>query len=1113
VTSPGAQAEPRPPGSFVGRKRELAELSRGLADIAAGHSHLFLLSGEPGIGKTRLADEFGRLAVAQGVRVIWGRCWAGAGAPPYWPWIQVVSACLADTDAEQRSAILGSEATPQVAQDIAQLLPELRGAHPTPRLRGSQPTDPEQARFQLFESVATVLKNVARIQPLVIVIDDLHDADHPSLVLLKFIAGHSKGTRILMLATYRDTDVRQSQELTGLIGDLSREGHLLLIPGLSEAEVGQFVASSWGRNAEAKLVADLYQSTDGNPLFVDGVVRLMVAEGRVDRAEAGDAFRIPHEVQESIRRRLARMSEETNRMLSIASVSGNEVETEVLAQVSSSTAEEIVERMDGALRAGIVVDFGSHYRFSHALVREALYRALAPKRRLQLHAEIGAAIEEFHKADRRPHLAALAHHFTVVGDARKAIDYSIAAADAAEDVFAYEDALLHLRTALKIAERHNLGRGERAAVLFRLGRIIVFFENHEQGVAHLENALRIFEQIGDNQHAGEIHSHLGRALGALGHQMDVRRALIHLQRAEILLAGNDDSHSLGMLYWGLAVAYFEALRVDEALSASQKAMDILVRLGDRESWASVTGNHSRFLMVKGRLSEAVRLLDEIGQAAGEFVNPDVFPHMAWSRAWFRLLLRDPREATNLYRLGLKRPGLMPRLRESLVEFLTQSEMFAGNLTEARRLAAGITVNDLFRSRIEFYQGDWKAAEEALEKHLHWVQRIGSTWNELITLSEYVVELRRVTGDYPGAAAALKRAMSLYQPEDLFWEALIRPQGVMLFFDTGQPDKAAEHLELCRKILAGREDWMGLGGALWRADAIGAALQNRSEESDRYFEKSKEICERYSLPWEEAETLHYWGKALQHGGQLGRAREKLDAAIELYRDHGGGQAWIDRVEADRRRAQPRSGEPQAQSKSADAETASQDAIFRNEGDFWTIFYLDRNFRLKDMRGLHYIAHLLAHPNERLHVRELSASVGGDALSAATSDPAIHAEREDAPPILDSKAKTDYRAHLVELRADLDEAERMNDTGRAERIRQELEFVNDELSAAVGLGGRDRKLSDPAERTRVRIGKAIRSALSAIRDHDTSLAHHLTTCIRTGYYCAYLPDPRQLPSWKL
>jgi predicted ATPase len=134
----------------------------------------------------------------------------------------------------------------------------------------------------LFESVATLLKNVARIGPLVIVINDLHDADQPSLMLLKFIAGHSKDTRILLVGTYRDTEVRQSQELTRLIGDLSREGHTIPIAGLSQAEVGEFVASSSGGKADEKLVADLYRATDGNPLFVDGVVRVM----RSDREDS-----------------------------------------------------------------------------------------------------------------------------------------------------------------------------------------------------------------------------------------------------------------------------------------------------------------------------------------------------------------------------------------------------------------------------------------------------------------------------------------------------------------------------------------------------------------------------------------------------------------------------------------------------------------------------------------------------------------------------------------------------------------------------------------------------------------------------------------------------------
>jgi tetratricopeptide (TPR) repeat protein len=1114
MTSSSAQEGDRPPGSFVGRERELAELHTGLGDVTAGHSHLFLLSGEPGIGKTRLADEFGRQAVAQGVRVAWGRCWEGSGAPAYWPWIQAVRACLGDTDAEQRAAILSSEATPQVAQDIAQLLPELRAAHaPNPRYAGAQPADPEQARFQLFESVVTLLKNVARIGSLMVVIDDLHDADHPSLLLLKFVAGHSKDARILLVGTYRDTEVRQSQELTRMIGDLSREGHSLPIVGLSEAEVGEFVASSAGKKADDKLVADLYQATDGNPLFVDGVVRLLVAEGKLDRARLdSSAFNIPDGVRESIRRQLVKLSEETNLMLSIASVIGNDFEMGLLGQVSRSAAEEVIERMEEAGRAGIVIDCAtgaSRFRFSHALVREALYKDLSAKSRIELHGEIGAAIEEVYKDNLKQHLAALAHHFRAAGNARKAIDYSIAAADEAEAVFAYENALAHLRPVLAMAESREHDDSQRAAVLLRLGRISCFFENREQGVTTLETALKIYEQIGDDQHTGEIHSHLGRVFAPFGPQMHVGRALFHFQRAEVLLKATSDEHSLGWLYWGLSHTNFDAMRLDDAIVASQKAMDIYARLGERESWAGAAGNHAQYLTGKGKLARAEALLDEIARAAASFANPDAFRHMSFVCGWFRLLTRDPKEAIRFFRLGLTRPGFNTITRALLVDFLVLSELLTGNLGEAKRLAAEYFVNQVFRSQIAFYEGDRKAAGEMLAHALDWSQNVDSKWNQVNTLT-FIVELLRVSGDYDGAAAAFERALSLYAPDDLFWEMRVRPQAAMLCIDAGRPEEAEHHLEYCRKILAQQEDWLGVAGPFWRAEAIVAAVQDRFQESESHFEKSIKIFKRYSLPWYEAETLHYWGRALLHAGQLQRAREKLDGAIKIYHRHGAGHCWIDRVEADKRRARP---SPRMQTGLAGAEMAGAEAVFRNEGDFWTIAYLDRSFRLKDMRGLHYIAYLLAHPNERFHVRELAASLGGDALPAVTTEPGIRAEREDAPPILDSKAKADYRARLSELRADLDEAEQMNDSGRAERIRQELEFVNDELSAAVGLSGRDRKMSDQSERTRLRIGRVIRWALSEIREHDPSLGHHFSTCIHTGYYCAYTPDPRQRPSWNL
>src|SRR5260370_1214218 len=167
-------------GEFVGGDRDLAELRAGLDDASAGRGRLFLLSGEPGIGKTRLAEEISDDAAARGMRVQWGRCWEGGGAPAYWPFIQIIRACVADRDSEHLEVLVGSGAS-----EIARLIPELRFSLTSLEETKAQ-TDSESARFLLFDAVATLLKNVAHCKPLFIVVDDLHDADPPSLQMLRF---------------------------------------------------------------------------------------------------------------------------------------------------------------------------------------------------------------------------------------------------------------------------------------------------------------------------------------------------------------------------------------------------------------------------------------------------------------------------------------------------------------------------------------------------------------------------------------------------------------------------------------------------------------------------------------------------------------------------------------------------------------------------------------------------------------------------------------------------------------------------------------------------------------------------------------------------------------
>ena len=222
---------------FVGRELELAQLSGALDKAVTGHGRMFLVSGEPGIGKTRLADEFSTRAQARGIRVIWGRCWEGGGAPTYWPIIQIIRVCGERSDFAQLAEALG----PGIEQ-VAALVPEIVRPAPIHGERaGLQRIDPEQARFRLFDAVATLLKSVAQREPPVIVIDDLHYADLATIQMVRFLARAFKDFPILLIGTHRELEAERSPELRPLFAELARESNLLPLRGLSLADAADLV--------------------------------------------------------------------------------------------------------------------------------------------------------------------------------------------------------------------------------------------------------------------------------------------------------------------------------------------------------------------------------------------------------------------------------------------------------------------------------------------------------------------------------------------------------------------------------------------------------------------------------------------------------------------------------------------------------------------------------------------------------------------------------------------------------------------------------------------------------------------------------------------------------
>ncbi|MGH2957753.1 MAG: protein kinase domain-containing protein, partial [Solirubrobacterales bacterium] len=315
-------------GVFVGRERELETMREAVDAALDGRGSLQLLLGEPGIGKTRAAEELATYARVNGARVYWGRCREDEGAPAYWPWVQAIRSYVRDADPVALAWQMGGGAA-----EVAQLVPEVaEKLDVEPAAVGES----EEARFRLFDSVTSLLVAAARDRPLVLVLDDLHWADEPSLLLLRFAAREVGSSGLLIVGTYRDVELGRHHPLARVLGEISSaEGSgRIALRGLSVPAVERYIEMTAGTDPPPGLAQAVQAQTDGNPFFVAEVVRLLASEGRLAAVGSGAELEIPQGVREVVGRRLDRLSEETNQALRVAAVIGRDFEAELVARVA-----------------------------------------------------------------------------------------------------------------------------------------------------------------------------------------------------------------------------------------------------------------------------------------------------------------------------------------------------------------------------------------------------------------------------------------------------------------------------------------------------------------------------------------------------------------------------------------------------------------------------------------------------------------------------------------------------------------------------------------------------------------------------------------------------------
>ena len=668
-------------GQLVGRAIESQQLKQHWDQAQQARGHLVLLSGEPGVGKTRLAQDLIAHAQKSGAIVLRGGCYEYEATTPYLPIVEAFREWVHWQSAEQLRSALGATA-PEIAKFAPEIEAKLGGLAANPTL------SPSEERLRMFDNAARFLQSLAAQRGLLVFIDDVHWADQGTLSLLHYLLRHLKNDRVLILGAYREIELDRTHPLASALVDWNRErlATRIALGRLSRADTGALLATLFGQESVSdEFVAALYRETEGNPFFIEEVIKSLIEQGQIYREEGRwgrqetDELAIPQSVKEAIGRRLNRLSDPAVDALRTAAALGKIFPFHELAAVSSADEDALLDALDEASAAqliransrapGAASGGDDSFAFTHDKIREVLYEELNPIRRRRLHQRIGETLERLYGppasdaevagARTDEHAQDLAYHFSLAGDLPRALTYSRRAAQNAERVFAHDEALKFLEQARESAEALNR-IDEIAAVDEAIGDIHEARGLIQPAVESYERALskattpaaraalkakagNAYVPIGDprglaylEEAVGELNAKtqtnaLALATALLGryyhYRTEHRKAIEFLERARKLAEPLDDPATLTNIYTYLAGAYQHLLLYDE----SDRLARATIALGERAKFPTAIAFGNEFLAenAAGRghwddaLAYAAKAADE-GRRSGSLAR------VAWS---------------------------------------------------------------------------------------------------------------------------------------------------------------------------------------------------------------------------------------------------------------------------------------------------------------------------------------------------------------------------------------------------------------------------------------------------------------------------------------------------
>ena len=897
-----------PPVGYVGREQERAALEQLWREARDGARRLALLSGEPGIGKTRLSTHTALTCHGDGAVVLFGRCSEELGAP-YEPWIEALSHYVEhapedvlEAHAERRGGELG-----RLVPALSRRVPDL----PEPR-----PSDPETERYLLFGAVLGLLEDACEQSPVTLVLDDLHWADAQSLALLRHVITGSAGLRLLVLGTFRDSELDRGHPLTDTLAALRREDGVerVALTGLGMDDVVAIMEAAAGHDMDETglaLAREIASDTDGNPFFVAELLRHLSESGVLNQRDDGRwelagplaEIGMPQSVREVVGRRVERLGDEARGVLTLAAVIGREFDVDLLERVAREDEDQLLDTLESAVEASVLVESPvrpGRFAFAHALIRNTLYEEHGLTRRARLHLRIAEALEEICGSDPGPRLAELAHHWSAATasiDPAKAMDYSRRAAERALAELAPNEALRWFENALDMeSQRAEHDPRDRCDILIGLGQA-----QRQAGEAvyrsTLLEAARLARELGDG-------ARLASAALANNRGYTSEIGIVDDERVEVLRAAlelvppDDPRRPRVQSLLGMELAYGGAL--EERMALTGEALEAARAQGDRALVASVLIDRFFAIWTAETAAERRAVVEELAATADTLDDPFVrfwgLGSLSFDVSIETGDLEGVERGLAYMRESDERLG-EPFIRWCAMWFDASFRLARGRLEEAEELIEASVAQAL-----ESDQGDAMTIYVAQLIGLRREQgRLDELTDLLVqsvednpTLPAFAASLGLVyleTGRHEEARAILDEGAGqrfAHLRKDVTWHS-----GLAMYSELAARLRDRDAARVLFDLLEPHADLMIWNGALYLgpvASLLGrlAATLGDHTAADAHFDRAVRALEAFDAPLHLARARLWWGESLlERDPEDARARELLGQAMEEAHSRGCG----------------------------------------------------------------------------------------------------------------------------------------------------------------------------------------------------------------------------------